>query len=83
MKDYIKCYSPPINIAQLGDYIFISPNDVYIYTKTLYELGREYKSILPKGEAEALEYFRWIVKYNKLSSFNKWIVNKLMKSVNH
>jgi len=74
----IRCYIPPINICQLKDEIYVPEDDVYKYTKELYEKGREDKSILPAGEVEAMEFYRWKAKINNLNRLSKWIVNKLV-----
>ena len=78
MKGMIRCYIPPINIAQLHDEIFVPPDSVYKYSKNLYEQGREHKSIFPVEEVKAMQFLRWTVKVNNLNPISKWIINKLI-----
>ena len=78
MEGFIRCYRTPINVADLGEEIFVPLEGVYSYTKELYELGRGYRSILPIGEAKALEFYHWTVRYNSLSRLSKWVVDRLI-----
>jgi len=76
---YTECYYPPINVCHLGSKILVPTQDVYDYSKSLYEKGREAKSILPVGEAEAMKYFRWKARLSRLGPIKRWIIEELMK----
>ena len=76
---HIKCYFPPVNICHPASEILVPEDDVYKYSKELYEKGRESKSVLPASEVEAMEFFYWKSKVSKLGPVRRWIINQLVK----
>ena len=75
---HIRCYHPPINIIHLGDEIYVPLENVYKYTKELYEKGLGHKATPPQKEDELQEFFRWKSTYMSTNRIVKWIVNLLM-----
>lgn len=75
---HIKCYHPPVNITHLEDWILVPEEDVFNYTKELYEKGLEHKAIPPQQEIELQEFFRWKVRYKSSNRFIKWLVDMLI-----
>jgi len=39
--NHVRCYHPPVNETHLASYIWIPLDQVYKYTKELYEKGKE------------------------------------------
>lgn len=55
----IRCYHPPVNISHLADYILVPENEIYNYTKRLYEKGLGHKVTPPQRVNELQEFFKW------------------------
>lgn len=75
---YIRCYYEPVNIVQLGSEILVPEEQVYDYTKELYEKGLGRRTIPTQREEELQSFFLWRVKYKSTNIIFRKIIDILM-----